>query len=247
MRKLGIAISLMLVCGIASAAGSKTSTKPSNDVKKEIVALEKRLATKYPNTKFASVTASPIAGVYEVVAGKNLMYTDVAGKYFLFGSIFDMEAGTDLSADRRAALTAVDVKSLPIEDALVFVKGNGTHKIYVFSDPDCPYCKRAEQELTQFHGDITIYTFMMPLTSLHPNAETISESIWCSSDRNQAWLDYMLNGKVPDQRNCDNPIQRNKQLGSSLNINGTPTFIDEDGKVLPGAPSADQLARMAKK
>ena len=42
------------------------------------------LAKTYPNTPFQSVTETPIAGIYQVVMGKNIAYTDEAGKYFYF-------------------------------------------------------------------------------------------------------------------------------------------------------------------
>ena len=40
---------------------------------------------------------------------------------------------------------------------------------------------------------------------------------------------------------CDNPVERNVRLGGSLGINGTPTLISGDGRMLPGAASKDQI------
>jgi len=59
------------------------------------------------------------------------------------------------------------------------VRGNGARTLAIFSDPDCPYCRRLEAEMTSL-TDITIYTFLMPIASLHPEARSKAIAIWCS-------------------------------------------------------------------
>ena len=93
------------------------------------------LKIKYPNTNFTSVEATPIPGIYELTMGKNIAYTDKEGHYFLFGSMYDMEKRQDLTASKREAANKIDVSKLPIQDAIVRVKGKGTRKLYLI-DPD---------------------------------------------------------------------------------------------------------------
>lgn len=114
--------------------------------------------------------------------------------------------------------------------------------LVIFSDPDCPYCKRLEQELPKLNN-VTIYTFLFPLEGLHPESAKTARAIWCASDKSAAWRDYMLNNKLPTEQTCENPIERNIQLGQKLNINGTPTLIAADGRIMPDAGSADQIEK----
>jgi thiol:disulfide interchange protein DsbC len=79
--------------------------------------------------------------------------------------------------------------------------------------------------------NVTVYVFLYPLTSLHPNAEKVSNQIWCSKNPAEAWTNYMLNRKLPtNSKSCSSPIQKNIALGQKLNIDGTPTLFLQDGK-----------------
>ncbi len=140
-------------------------------------------------------------------------------------------------------LTAIKWESLPLENAVKVVRGNGARKLAVFSDPDCPYCKKAEQEFVKL-DNVTIYTFMYPL-QMHPDAPRKSRLVWCSKDRSQAWLDLMLKSKTPAGKdNCDNPVDENLALGAKLGIDGTPAMVLANGKRIPGYMPADRLDAM---
>lgn len=206
----------------------------------ELDGLKARLKVLYPASRFDSVARSQIEGLFELVAGNNLFYTEKTGKYFVFGSIYNMATQQDLSADRRAQISKIDISTLPLNDAIKIVHGKGTHTIYVFSDPECPFCKRAEHAL-QDADDMTMYVFLMPIAQLHPESAKISESIWCASDKAAAWTNYMLKGIAPKDKTCDNPILRNLQLAKGFQIIGTPTFIREDGSIKAGAPTKEQI------
>src|SRR5258708_222067 len=66
-------------------------------------ALLQKLKELYPATRFASVTGTPIDGVYEVVMGQNVAYVGGDGRHFLFGHLFDMRTQTDLTAPKLLA------------------------------------------------------------------------------------------------------------------------------------------------
>ena len=189
----------------------------------------------YPKTQFRSVTTTTVPGVYEVVMGKTVAYVEGTGRYFFFGNLFDMTAQQDLTAPKIAQLSAVNTKTLPLADAIKMVKGQGRRTLYVFSDPDCPFCKELERTLAKL-DDVTIYTFAFPLASLHPDATRTAEQIWCAPDRAKAWEAALLRNELPSAPGkCDNPIARNLALGQALDINGTPTLISQDGRKQAGA------------
>ncbi|WP_126448287.1 DsbC family protein [Sulfuricystis multivorans] len=205
--------------------------------------VEKRLREQYPATNITEVRESPMNGVYEVVMGRNIGYTDESGRYMLFGHMFDMKEQKDLTAQRLDEINKIDVSALPLTDAIKTVKGDGSRKIYVFSDPDCPFCKRLEPELAKL-DNVTIYTFLYPLEGLHPDAKRKAEIIWCAKDRAKAWNEFMVSGKLPEGVDkCDNPVERNIRLGISLGINGTPTIIFDGGMIAPGALPAVEIER----
>lgn len=143
---------------------------------------------------------------------------------------------------RTASLTAIEFASLPLQDAIVSRRGQGTRKLAVFADPDCIYCKQFEGTL-QGRDDITVYTFLLPI--LGPGSIAKAKAIWCAADRDAAWRGWMEEGTLPTvPAGCDtSALDRNLVLGRRLAIRGTPALVFEDGTRITGAPGALALER----
>lgn len=205
------------------------------------------MAKKVPRATIDSITKLPI-GLYEVVIDDEILYTDADFTFLIDGNVIETNGMTSLTDARRQELEAARMKKLafpfeqlPFDMAFKKVKGNGSRKLAVFSDPDCPYCRRLEQTLASI-DNVTIYTFLYPLVQLHPKAPEISRSIWCSPDRVKAWDDYMLNRVAPKaQGSCPNPVDKIVAFGEGKRISGTPTLFFEDGTRVPGAIPQDRI------
>jgi len=238
-----IALIMLVTAPGVFAADPASAVDP---IKANAIMAECRKA--YPNTEFKAISATPFPGVYELQMDRNIAYIEETCRYMLFGHIYDMETQTDLTAARLPSPnpshtgpvgSKVNFSALPKGDAIVTIRGDGSRKIAVFSDPDCPYCKRLEQDIRAI-SNITIYTFLFPIDQLHPQAKVKSIGVWCAENQNEAWEKLMLEGIVTDG-DCKNPIERNIALAESLGINGTPSIILEDGTLIPGAIPASRL------
>lgn len=199
-----------------------------------------KFKTMYPKTTFKEIRKSQVSGLYEVVMGENIAYTDESGRYFIFGHLFDMQQQVDLTAQRKLDSKKAEFPAQQLGQAIKTVKGDGSRILAVFSDPDCPYCKQLEGELARL-DNVTIYTFLYPLESLHPDAKTKAVSVWCAPNKAKAWSELMLAGKKPKLVACNNPVNDNLVLGSKLGVVGTPTLIAADGRVLPGSAPAEKI------
>jgi thiol:disulfide interchange protein DsbC len=205
---------------------------------------------KYPQANVESITKTPYLGLYEMLVDGEVIYTDADLNYLIVGSIIETKTKTNLTdarqreiEDKKLKALAFPFDQLPFDLAIKKVKGDGSRKVAVFSDPDCPFCRRLEKDLEKV-TDVTIYIFLFPIEQLHPKAPEMSRAIWCSPDRVKAWDEYMLKGVAPKSAKCDNPVDKLVAYGQSKKINGTPTIFFADGKRIPGAIPAERFQEL---
>ncbi len=232
------------IAALALAAALAIPLMPAQAGDAEIRQAVQTLA---PGAKVNSIVKSGLPGIMEVTLdgaqGPMVVYADDKGDYLLAGDLLDVKGRRNLTKERMDKLTEVKWDSLPLQQAIKVVRGDGKRKLAVFSDPDCPYCKKAEQEFTKL-DNVTIYTFPYPLP-MHADAARKSKLVWCSKDRSKAWLDLMLKGTIPTGKgDCDNPVDENLALGNRLRIDGTPAMIFPNGKRIPGYVDAARLEGM---
>jgi thiol:disulfide interchange protein DsbC len=180
-----------------------------------------------------SIKKTPYAGLYEVVVGGEVVYTDEKGSFLFLGNIIDINNKENLTEARMRQVNKIDFAALPFDRAIKIVRGNGSRKIALFEDPNCGYCKRFERDL-QGVSDITVYVFLYPILS----ADSVekSKAIWCSKEPGKLWMDTMTKEVVPSgDKSCPTPLDQNVAYGRDKKITGTPTIIFEDGERVPGA------------
>jgi thiol:disulfide interchange protein DsbC len=208
---------------------------------------------KYPQANVESITKTPYLGLYELLVDGEVIYADPDFTYLIVGSLIETKTKTNLTdarqreiEDRKLKSLAFPFEQLPLDLAIKKVKGDGSRKVAVFSDPDCPFCRRLEKDIEKI-SNATIYIFLFPIEQLHPKAPEMARAIWCAPDRAKAWDEYMLKGVVPKSPKCDNPIDKIVAYGQSKKINGTPTIFFADGKRVPGAIPAERFEELLTK
>lgn len=207
--------------------------------------LKKAIEAAYPKFKVDSVTKTPYPGLYEVFMGGQIVYTDEKLNFLIAeGRLVDPKTKKDITGERLEELTKIDFNSLPLNQAIKVVKGNGSRKLVVFSDVDCPFCKRLEQNELANIDDVTVYTFLYPIESLHPDAANKSKSIWCAPNRVKAWNDWIFNNQLPTSAaKCDVPLERVGEMARKYGVTSTPTLFFADGKRMLGAQPHKEIER----
>ena len=208
-------------------------------------AIRKAAQAKFPRANVQNVTKLPYLGLYELIVNGEIVYSDENFDYIIYeGNIIDVKNDRNFTEERKRKLAMIPFEDLPLDLAVKRVKGNGERKMAIFTDPDCPFCKRIEGDLAKV-DNVTIYMFPFPIDSLHPKAADKAKRIWCSPDRVKAWDDYMQRGVAPTAAaSCDNPVDKLVQFGTSRGINATPTLVFANGDRVPGAISAAQIEKL---
>jgi thiol:disulfide interchange protein DsbC len=206
--------------------------------------LKNTLRARFPEATIADVRPAPIPGWYEVFTGTQVVYSDAAGDHLFVGQLLDTLTRKDLAADELERRRTIDFQSLPFERAIRIVKGNGAHRLALFEDPDCPYCRALEKQLVNVH-DVTLYVFLFPLADLHPQARAHAHAIWCAPDRADAWTHWMLERKDPGSRECSgDPIDALQSVADALYVSSTPTIFLSRGRRIEGVTEAAQLQKL---
>jgi thiol:disulfide interchange protein DsbC len=232
---------LLLALPPAALAQDAKSNAAKDAATRDTAAVKKLLEEKFPGATVTSVSKSPYFGLYEAQFDDRIVYTDAKVTYVMVGSIFDANTKLNLTEARQRQLNRVAWDSLPLDLAFKRVKGNGTRKFAMFSDADCPFCKRIENDIKRL-DDVTIYTFLFPIDQLHPDAARKSAMIWCAADRAKAWDAFFEAGTLPDNKgDCATPIKDTALLGNRLRVSATPTLVFADGSMVPGALPLAQL------
>ncbi|NHZ33943.1 DsbC family protein [Massilia rubra] len=229
--KLALFVLAALSATVANAAPAPTPAKASLEetIRKRI---EPRLGK---DMKIDSIKKTPYSGLYEVRANGDIIYTDEAGEYLIFGQVVDVKTQRNLTKERVDEINMINFADLPFQHALKLVKGDGKRTIAIFEDPNCGYCKRFRQTTLKEIDNVTVYTFMYNILS--EDSSVKSKNIWCAPDRNKAWDDWMIDNKAAPAAaaNCANPNDKVFELGRKLRIEGTPAIFFADGSRIPGA------------
>lgn len=203
-----------------------------------------------------SVKNAPIKGLYELqvekVGQKGLLYMDFGKKHLIQGMAFSREKLTPATAHNLDSLqpkqpTTIDVKTIPLNGSIVMGNSNAIKKVYVFTDPDCPYCRKAHEELkklTRIYPDVAIHIVLYPLP-MHPGAYDKARIIF--ETRSLSVLDSAFEGKEvpkPTQESSKKIIDENIRFANANGISGTPTLVMPDGKIEVGMRDAETLKEM---
>lgn len=187
-----------------------------------------------------SVEATPAKGIYQVVSGGEIFYTDASGRFGIVGgSMVDMEAQQDLTAPALAKLQEISFDQLPLHLAIKEVHGDGSRQMALFEDPNCPICRAFTKFVEQLE-DVTVYRFMFPV--LAPSSQDYARVAWCAADRTHAWELAMAGNPITGDQSCDiSGLADILKFGEKHRIDATPTVFLGNGKRLVGATPPDQF------
>jgi thiol:disulfide interchange protein DsbC len=229
-----IALIAGLLC-VSLTPSESAFAQTEQQIKTEI---QKKLGA---NAKVRSVTAAPVSGLYEVLVGNEIFYTDASGKYLIQGEIIELASGKNITEQRQADLNRIKWNDLNQANAFKTVRGNGMRQLAIFSDPNCGYCKRLEKSLQQL-DNVTIYTYLIPILSA--DSAQKAKQIWCSADPYKSYIDWMVNGVAPTGKtDCSNPLDKNLAFAKAYGITGTPTLFFTDGSRFPGAAQVSDIEK----
>lgn len=191
--------------------------------------------------------ATPIPGVWELTRGLDIAYVTADGKYALTGDLVDLGTNDNLTEARRRELRAKALAAFPESEMLVFGPKDPKYTVTVFTDVDCPYCRKLHSQMAEYnHLGIRVRYLLYPRTGPNTESWTKAEQVWCSPNRNDALTRAKLGEELKTKACPNNPVAHSWALGQDFDLQGTPAILLADGELVPGYVPPDVLAKRLK-
>jgi thiol:disulfide interchange protein DsbC len=225
-----LATLLALPLGAAAVASAQDLTK-------------EELASKLNGIAVEDISDSPVPGIYQVALGANVAYVTKDGRFIIRGDIYDAETSANVTEETRARARVAMLDSVDPASMIVFKPASGTvkHKITIFTDIDCGYCRQFHREIDKVTAlGIEVHYLFYPRTGPDTESWTKADQVWCAPNHNQALTRAKLGGEIPDGPSCATPVESHYALGQRIGVRGTPAVFSETGELIGGyLPPAD--------
>ncbi|MDN6318553.1 MAG: thioredoxin fold domain-containing protein [Marinobacter sp.] len=207
--------------------------------------ISERLSSSVPGLKISSVKESEAEGLYEVQSNNgDTIYTTSDGQYLLTGDLLKITSNgiTNVTESAKAGGRRNTMKNHGDDGVISYKASDEQAVISVFTDIDCPYCRKLHDEVPQLNDyGITVNYYAYPRSG--PNTPSFVKyvSVWCAEDQ-QAAMDSAKAGKTVAPATCKDPVLEQFKLGRRIGVTGTPAIVLEDGNIVRGYVPARNLA-----
>ena len=238
-----VAIAVCALLGALSASAQTQDAAQHVDatIAPELAAVKQLIEAKFPGAAVSNVARSPYFGLYEAQFDDRMIYTDAKVSYVVVGSIFDADTKQNLTDARLRQLNRVAWDQLPLDLAIKKVKGNGARRLAIFSDADCPYCKRLESRDEDARQRDHLH---LPLSyrPAPPRLRTqVGADLVRAGPRPRPGTTGSRRASFPTNKgDCATPIAKTALLGQKYRVSATPTLVFADGTMVPGAIPLDR-------
>ena len=197
-----------------------------------------------------SVKKSQIENLYIVDIGDlQPIYASKNGEFFFYGELYAVNGNMlqnttkdEINLKRKSILD----EALSEGDFITFKSDNEKHRVTIFTDVDCGYCRKFHNEINDFNDlGITVNYVAFPRSGLASDSYNKIVTAWCSTAPKDT-LTKMKEGLDVQLSMCQNhPVEKHFLLGQKIGITGTPAIIKSNGELLPGyLPPEELLTRL---
>ena len=210
--------------------------------------IEKRVSELLPpEVKLNFVTESPLENFYALnVSSNNILYVSKDFKFVFTGELIDLSGSYPININEQYSKRLINnlLSDINEEDVIEFQSKGEKHKLKVFTDVECAYCRMFHSEISNLmNNGVTIQYLAFPRDGVLGKSYKKMVSAWCSKDR-QATITKLKNSETVDTLTCQNPVEDQFILGRTLGVTGTPTIFLEDGLKIGGYIPAKELIKI---
>ncbi|MDH5393415.1 MAG: DsbC family protein [Gammaproteobacteria bacterium] len=202
--------------------------------------LRMMISKTFPGIEISKFKQTVIPGMLEFTMGAKVLYVTKDGRHLFQGNIYDLVSQQNLTEESEKTVRKTALDDFGEKNTLVYKAKNEKHFITVFTDIDCPYCRKLHEEVAQYtSNNVSVRYLFLPFKGKKSLEKSVS--VWCSKNPTKAMTDAK-EGRQITTATCDNPIEKHMQLGREFGIRGTPAIVMDNGEMIPGyRPAKDVL------
>jgi len=173
----------------------------------------------------------------DVKQGSDTRHINQNGTYFVNGNVIAPELINVKTGERYNDTVSPDFSSsFYTKSNRISGEANATHKVAIFSDPLCPFCRRYVPEaiahMAKYPKVFALYYYHFPLSGLHPAAVTLTKAAIAAEQEgieNTVLRLYKVdvNASEKDDQKILNAF--NKTFGTKIDLNDIkrPSVINQ--------------------
>lgn len=194
-----------------------------------------------PDIVVERVTPSALPGFYEVKVGPEIVFMSADGQFLIDGSVIQVSTQTNLTEAARSKDRKLILDSIPMSTKISFEPAQEKHRVTVFTDIDCGYCRKLHEGIDDLlAAGVAVDYVLYPRAGLQSASGATAVAVACADDRATALTDAKAGKNVP-QAVCDHGIAQGIDLGRQLRFSGTPAVFDSSGRQIGGYLAPERL------
>lgn len=250
-------VSVFVIFCASSFAQPLLSDKPQSEASisaDQQAKIINKLKQARPELNYTEIESSPIDGLYKIKINGQVAFVTADGAYLVAGDMFEVAVGNLINLqdqDRREAEIAFEsqrakmIGAVDKSDMIIFSpKGDVKGYVSIFTDIDCGFCRKLHREIDSFlDRGIEVRYLAFPRAGVNSKSAQKLATAWCAKDRQLSMTQFKEGKDMPIETCANNPVADQYMLGQEVGVNGTPALVLASGKLIPGAVSAEYLAR----
>ena len=237
-------LSTILVLGTTQSIAAKNDNTQNKAELEKYGAAIQQLSNQKISVK--SVSDSPFKDIKEVVittgSQQQIVYLSEDGQFLFEGNLMDIKNKQNLTELTRSSLRQELMSEFKKNHTSIdFLPEQMTDQITVFTDIDCGVCRKFHENVSAFNdAGIGVSYLFFPRAGIGSASHQKAVNVWCADDQQQA-ISLAKSGVELKPLMCPNPIETQYKLALSAGVNGTPYIVLDDGTLIRGYQTPNQL------
>ena len=228
VKKIVLSVSVFLIVLINVSCTKPDYKKVTNDFITSSTPLKDYMIREVADTSASNWKAVIVYVKQDRASVPVIFFVSSDGKSIVPNSMVFVDNKPIFTRKLEPELGRIDFK-LTDKDRIV-INPSGKKVVYMFTDPDCPYCKKAMEKLQGYKGEYRVIVKYFPLEQIHPGAT--KKAI----EEDAAWLKKTR----PDLKEADilkeakRMVEEDIMEAQKAEIGGVPAYVMEDGTLKQG-------------